>query len=390
TTASSRSADGIPTRGRAARAACISSSSTGSGLGGAASAAHAASNAPTSRRDEQSAARNASRAADGGTAPSARWAASTSPTPTVACAARIRSASSDTNRSGTGEDPLRTDAVDVLAYLQRRTERRVEVTDGLQCARPCQRLADAGKLVAVAVAQPRHGFAHSPRSVLGDARQPRAHDLDLALDRRVLDPVVQAAALERVVQLADAVGRQDDERSPRGDHRPELRDRHLEVREQLKQERLELVIGAVDLVDEQDHRLGRLERLEKRAAQKEAPRVQLVGSLAAAEREELARVVPVVEGVVDVDALVALQPDQPCPERAGQSTGDLGLADARLALEQQRLFERRRQEHRRRQAAIGQVALAGEPRLDLLDAPETHPAACSSARRQSTRARWRL
>jgi hypothetical protein len=40
--------------------------------------------------------------------------------------------------------------------------------------------------------------------------------------------------------------------------------------------------------------------------------------------------------VVDVDALVALQPDQPRTKCAGQCARDLGLADTRLALEQQR------------------------------------------------------
>jgi hypothetical protein len=45
--------------------------------------------------------------------------------------------------------------------------------------------------------------------------------------------------------------------------------------------------------------------------------------------------------VVDVDTLVALEPDQPRTGGAGERLGDLGLPDAGLALEQQRLLERR-------------------------------------------------
>ena len=48
-----------------------------------------------------------------------------------------------------------------------------------------------------------------------DALDAAAHDLDLALGRRVVDPVVQAAALDRVVQVARAVGGEHDHRRVR-------------------------------------------------------------------------------------------------------------------------------------------------------------------------------
>ena len=60
---------------------------------------------------------------------------------------------------------------------------------------------------------------------LGDLGGPRAHDLELALEARVLDPVVEAAPLERVVELAGAVGGEDDDGRDRGLHGAELRDR---------------------------------------------------------------------------------------------------------------------------------------------------------------------
>ena len=83
-----------------------------------------------------------------------------------------------------------------------------------------------------------------------------------------------------------------------------------------------------------------------------------------ADVQQLAGVVPLVDGVRDVEPLVALQPDQPRVEDASERLRGLGLADARLTLEQQRLLELQREEERRRQPAIGQVlgVARGRPR----------------------------
>ena len=53
----------------------------------------------------------------------------------------------------------------------------------------------------------------------------------------------------------------------RGLDRAELRDRHLEVGEHLQQERLERLVGAIELVDQQYRRTRRigLERLQRGA-----------------------------------------------------------------------------------------------------------------------------
>jgi hypothetical protein len=67
---------------------------------------------------------------------------------------------------------------------------------------------------------------------------------------------------------------------------------------------------------------------------------------------------------VDVDALVALQPDEPRAGGRGQRLGHLGLADAGLALDQQRLAELAGQEDRGGQGAVGEVALRGERLAD--------------------------
>ena len=104
--------------------------------------------------------------------------------------------------------------------------------------------------------------------------------------------------------------------------RAQLRDRDREVGEELEQERLELVVGAVDLVDQQHDLLVGLERLEQRPPQQELAAEELArggAGLGRADREQLALVVPVVDRVVEVDALVALQPDQARAERAASA-----------------------------------------------------------------------
>ena len=112
---------------------------------------------------------------------------------------------------------------------------------------------------------------------------------------------------------------------------------------------------------------GRLDRLEQRPPDEELRPEQLLlrhrAFLCRADVEQLARVVPLVDGVRDVEALVALKPDQPRAEDARECLGRLRLPDARLALEQQRLLERQREEERGRETAVGEVARALEDHL---------------------------
>jgi hypothetical protein len=117
-----------------------------------------------------------------------------------------------------------------------------------------------------------------------------------------------------------------------------------------------------------------LERLEQRATDQERRGEQLAHlgpALGRAQRQQLTGVVPVVERVVDVDALVALQADQPRTGGARQRLGHLRLAHPRLALEQQRLLERGGEEHRRGQRLVGQVALCRERVPDAGDRVES-------------------
>ena len=139
----------------------------------------------------------------------------------------------------------------------------------------------------------------------------------------------------------------------------ELRNRHLEVGKQFEQIGLERLVGAVDLVDQQHRRAARrrLQRLQQRAADQvafsedvtfERSAVAIAGGLGEADRHHLRRIVPLVDRGCDVEALVALQADQLAPEALREHLGDLRLADAGLALQQDRPSEPKAEEHDRR------------------------------------------
>ena len=168
------------------------------------------------------------------------------------------------------------------------------------------------------------------------------------------------------MQLAGAVrGEHDHRRHGRRDG-AELGDGHLPGREHLEQERLELVVGPVDLVDEQ-HGGGVAQGPQHRAGDEEALVEQALldlldvarGTLDRLERphvQDLAGEVPVVEGLGRVDALVALQPDERQVHRLGERLGQGGLAGARLALHEQRPAQAQGEPGDRREGVVGEVA----------------------------------
>jgi hypothetical protein len=80
--------------------------------------------------------------------------------------------------------------------------------------------------------------------------------------------------------------------------------------------------------------------------------------------EQLARVVPLVERLGDVDALVALQPDQLTAGDERERSGELGLSRARLTLQEQRPRHRARRETRPSpEPLVSEVVLLEESRL---------------------------
>ena len=220
---------------------------------------------------------------------------------------------------GVGQAPLRAWAtssarrlvahdVDVLAHLQHRAERLLHdlgvdllPAERSERVRPVDRLGDARGLRQVEPPQPAHERGRLRGEPLGHARHAQAHDLDLPLERRMPDPVEERAPLERVVQLARAVRGQDDGRALARRDRAELGDRDLEVGEHLEEERLELLVRAVDLVDQEHDRLVGVDRLQQRPPDQELGPEELVlrdsPLLRGADMEQLARVVPLVDGV---------------------------------------------------------------------------------------------
>ena len=110
------------------------------------------------------------------------------------------------------------------------------------------------------------------------------HDLLLALQVGVVDVEVEAAALERLGQLAGVVRREEHQRDLLGVDRAQLGDRHLVVGEDLEQQRLGLDLDAVDLVDQQHDRILGADGLEQRAGEQELVGEDVVVDLAPRRR----------------------------------------------------------------------------------------------------------
>ncbi len=187
----------------------------------------------------------------------------------------------------------------------------------------------------------------------------------------------QATALQRLGELAGRVGRQQRERAPHSGDRAHFGDRHLVVAEHFQQQTLDLDVGLVDLVDQQHGGFGPTDRDQQRAGQQEllgedvvAGLLPRLGALTRRDAQQLLRVVPLVERPRLVDALVALQPDQPGAGGLRDRLGELGLAHAGRTFDQQRLAEPIRQVDGGRDGGGRQVADAGQPLGHLGDRAE--------------------
>src|SRR5437879_8717684 len=76
--------------------------------------------------------------------------------------------------------------------------------------------------------------------------------------------------------------------------------------------------------------------------------------------QELLLIVPLVERRRGIQPLVALEPDEVRPEHPRHDLRDLGLADARGPLDQERLPEAHREVHRRRDRRVRHVVRSEE------------------------------
>ena len=150
------------------------------------------------------------------------------------------------------------------------------LAEEVEGAGPVDGLGDARRLGEVKLAQPVDRSDYLAGQRLGYPGLPDEHDLHLALGCRVADPVVQAAPLQRVVQLTGAVGGEHHQRRALRLDRADLGDADLEVGEHLEQERLELVVGPVHLVDQQHRLVTGADRFQQRPLQQELRAEQLV------------------------------------------------------------------------------------------------------------------
>src|SRR3989442_3025899 len=83
--------------------------------------------------------------------------------------------------------------------------------------------------------------------------------------------------------------------------------------------------------------------------------------------QQCRRIFPLVDRVREVDALVAREADQARAQHLGHDFGRLGLATARLALDEERLLQVEREKEGRRQGAVADVAALAQTALDVLD-----------------------
>src|SRR4051794_3234164 len=205
-----------------------------------------------------------------------------------------------------------------------------------QRAGPVDRLGDRRRLLQVERADLPDDLHELAGHRLRQLGRVQTDDGQLVLDLRVVQPQIEAAALERLGELARVVRGQQHHGLGPGVDPPELGNRDLEVRQEFEEHGLELLVGLVDLVDEQHHRVGGGDGGHERAGEEEllAEDVVLHGLPArlaglGLDAQQLLAVVPLVQRLGLVQALVALQADQRAAEVAAERLGQLGLAHAR-------------------------------------------------------------
>src|SRR4051812_45666553 len=195
------------------------------------------------------------------TSPSAAKASSSSLVPMATPSERsssanssIRAASPACGLAAEGGTDLHPDAighhVEVGAVLD---DDRHGVAEGLlvdvlgaeqeQRARPVDRLRDRGWLLEVELADELDELHELARDLVVEVGRVQVHDLELVLERGVVEPQIEAAALERLGELAGVVGGQQHHGVRARLDAAQLGDGDLEVAEDLEEHRLELLVG---------------------------------------------------------------------------------------------------------------------------------------------------
>ena len=231
-------------------------------------------------------------------------------------------------------------------------------------------LKGIGKRLA---AQARYKLRHLRGQLLARLRHLAAHNGQLTLALRVFQPVVQAAAAHGIMQIARAVAGQNRHWRDLRLHHAQLRNADLVFAQVFKQESFKRLIGPVHLVDQQ-HGAGlrRLQCLQQGAAHQIALLIDLALHLRCAlarvqvcrlhgfgrpHVQQLRCVIPFVERLALLHAVIALQPNQWPRQHGGQSPGQRRFAHARLTFQQQGTLQAQRQKCCRGQAPVCKIAL---------------------------------
>src|SRR2546421_320312 len=130
--------------------------------------------------------------------------------------------------------------------------------------RPVDGLGDRRRLLQLELPDGSHDARDLLRELVVDVGDAHPDDVLLALEVGIVEVQIEAAALQRLRELACVVRGHHDQRPLLAGDRAQLRDRHLEVRQHLEQERFRLDLDPVDLVDEEHDRLVGADRLQQR------------------------------------------------------------------------------------------------------------------------------
>src|SRR2546428_761192 len=121
---------------------------------------------------------------------------------------------------------------------------------------PVEGIAQAGGLIEMEGAQLLDECRYLRGQTRSRGRHLRRDDPVFLVEVRIFNPPVQTPPLQRVVHLAGAVRRDDDNGRFFRSNRAELGNRDLKIRQELEQVSFELFVRAIDFVDE-EHRRAR-------------------------------------------------------------------------------------------------------------------------------------
>ena len=206
----------------------------------------------------------------------------------------------------------------------------VDVLDAEQHKRagPVDGLRHRRCLLQVDLADGAHDSGDLVGQVLGDTGNLGEHDLLLAVHLWVVDVEEQATTLERLGQLAGVVRRKKHERDLRGGNGAKLRDGHLILGEDFEQQCFGLDLDAVNFVDQKHHGLFGRDGFKQGASEQELIGEDVVRDLVPAIRrsvsldaKELLLIVPLVQRLRLVEALVTLQTNEAGADHVGHALG---------------------------------------------------------------------